>query len=977
MKRIYIPLLIALAVSSCQEENLQPSSPAIDPEMRFNLMAPGARTKASDAGFDKGDKIGIYVTDWVDDETPMPLQVSGNRANNLPLTFDGEAWTPTKTIYWGKGKSDVYAYYPYLDEVDDVNAQDFSVALDQNEKGDETALGGYEASDLLWAKAAGVAQAGGPVTLPMKHVMSKLTVKIVAGEDYVGELPEDATVLLHSTVTDARIDLETGAVVKNPYSGAKTIKMKKIGLRTSNEVQAVVYEAVVVPQMLETSVPLLEINSKSVSYLLEDLFNFRPGVAYTYTVTLNTSTTAIKVEIGCELEDWNDTGDDDDEEEGGDDEGDSGDEEDDSAYINLSSEGTANSYIVSEAGSYKFKAVQGNMDATVGNVKTVEVLWESFGTDQAPQVGDLIAEASFRNGYICFSTPESFVEGNAVIAAKNSAGKILWSWHIWLTDVPEVHVYNNKSGIMMDRNLGATTAEAGEVGSLGLMYQWGRKDPFLGSASVSEAIDAASTGTWTYSSSTDGMSMIDWFESNPMSLNYSYNSYSYNEMIKWTLNKSVTDPCPVGWRVPQSGENGIWTRADMVMTPLDYENYGMYLHAYYPDVVWYPASGYRSENGQLHNVGVNGYYSAILDEDKMGSMYYTRQYLGSDNMSSDLRAAPIRCYRDYEESFLPEVEVPEIVISSARSLSDWGTANSYVVSSAGTYSIAAVKGNSAESVGAADNALVVWESFGTDVKPVKGDLISAVKYENGRVYFRTADTFKEGNALIAVKDAKGKILWSWHIWMTDMPKAQVYYNNAGTMMDRNLGATSATPGDPDVMGLTYQWGRKDPFMGQLVDDQYKYAESTYLWPAEYNNYQTYDYSISHPTVKISYTPMYDTESGKFNEALWQSKKSIYDPCPSGWRVPDGGPDGIWAKAKGENAEQFFTNHGLNYSGVLGDDKTIFYPVSGDALTSIWSATYDNNDDSIYTFYYYPHGQSYAYWHSGSTSRNYVRCQKDK
>ena len=951
-------------------------------------MVPGARTKASDAGFDKGDKIGIYVTDWVDDKTPMPLQVSGNRANNLPLTFDGEAWTPAKTIYWGKGKSDVYAYYPYLDEVDDVNAQDFSVALDQNEKGDETALGGYEASDLLWAKAAGVAQAGGPVTLPMKHVMSKLTVKIVAGEDYVGELPEDATVLLHSTVTDARIDLETGAVVKNPYSGAKTIKMKKIGLRTSNEVQAVVYEAVVVPQMLETSVPLLEINSKSVSYLLEDPFNFRPGVAYTYTVTLNTSTTAIKVEIGCELEDWNDTGDDDDEEEGGDDEGDSGDEEDDSAYINLSSEGTANSYIVSEAGSYKFKAVQGNMDATVGNVKTVEVLWESFGTDQAPQVGDLIAEASFRNGYICFSTPESFVEGNAVIAAKNSAGKILWSWHIWLTDVPEVHVYNNKSGIMMDRNLGATTAEAGEVGSLGLMYQWGRKDPFLGSASVSEAINAASTGTWTYTSSTDGMNPMDWAETNPMSY------YNYDTGFTWSSKKSVSDPCPVGWRVPDGDKEGFWADADVVRTPFDYENYGMNLHAHYPDIAWYPAAGYRNERGELMATGSGGIYASMSAQGyshRLGfsgsGFSYTDSHVsignnwGSNGWNSGY-AASIRCYRDYEESFLPEVEVPEIVMSSARSLSDWGTANSYIVSSAGTYSIAAVKGNSAESVGAADNALVVWESFGTDVKPVKGDLISAVKYENGRVYFRTADTFKEGNALIAVKDAKGKILWSWHIWMTDMPKAQVYYNNAGTMMDRNLGATSATPGDPDVMGLTYQWGRKDPFMGQLVTDKYKYAESTYLWPAEESGSRnSIDEVIAYPTIaySVGHTDWLTYDNDRLDFSRWQSKKTIYDPCPSGWRVPDGGPNGIWAKAAGISDESNgCLNIDYNFSGVFGDDKMIYYFQQYDYGVSFLSCTPDEIYwHNVYSFGTNGYNQAYVISGSNLGSKNYVRCQKDK
>ena len=52
----------------------------------------------------------------------------------------------------------------------------------------------------------------------------------------------------------------------------------------------------------------------------------------------------------------------------------------------------------------------------------------------------------------------------------------------------------------MDRNLGATSAALGDVGALGLLYQWGRKDPFLGSLSITESEVAASTGTqlWIY-----------------------------------------------------------------------------------------------------------------------------------------------------------------------------------------------------------------------------------------------------------------------------------------------------------------------------------------------------------------------------------------------------------------------------------------------------------------------------------------------
>lgn len=64
---------------------------------------------------------------------------------------------------------------------------------------------------------------------------------------------------------------------------------------------------------------------------------------------------------------------------------------------------------------------------------------------------------------------------------------------------------------------------------------------------------------------------------------------------------------------------------------------------------------------------------------------------------------------------------------------------------------------------------MLWESFGTDESITKGELIQSIKYENGNLYFKTADTYREGNAVIAAKDANGTILWSWHIWLTDQP----------------------------------------------------------------------------------------------------------------------------------------------------------------------------------------------------------------
>ena len=56
---------------------------------------------------------------------------------------------------------------------------------------------------------------------------------------------------------------------------------------------------------------------------------------------------------------------------------------------------TANCYIVTEPGVYGFRAVKGNTSESVGTIASVEVLWESFGSDVAPKAGVLIENAVF------------------------------------------------------------------------------------------------------------------------------------------------------------------------------------------------------------------------------------------------------------------------------------------------------------------------------------------------------------------------------------------------------------------------------------------------------------------------------------------------------------------------------------------------------------------------------------------------------
>lgn len=279
----------------------------------------------------------------------------------------------------------------------------------------------------------------------------------------------------------------------------------------------------------------------------------------------------------------------------------------------------------------------------------------------------------------------------------------------------------------------------------------------------------------------------------------------------------------------------------------------------------------------------------------------------------------------------PEEEI------TVTDLSASGTANCYIISEAGTYKFTPNKGNSSESVGSISSVEVLWETFGTDVTPNVGDLVKNVKYAEGAISFDTPSAFKEGNAVIAAKDASGNILWSWHIWLTDQPKEQVYYNDAGTMMDRNLGATSATPGDVGALGLLYQWGRKDPFLGSSSVSTSTVAVSTGNWPAAVysNSYNgTIGYAVANPMTFIAYNSYNDdwyyTGTNTTDNTRWSvgSGKSVYDPCPSGWRVPD---YSVWSEIVDSSditSEYDSTNGGFNFSGFFGSASTIWYPASG-------------------------------------------------
>lgn len=288
MKKIFIlSAMAALVMSGCtkSDDEITPASN----QMQFAAEYPTTRATAS--AFEAGDAMGVYVSQY-DGEVAAPLQVSGNYANNVKSTFDGSKWVNSPAIYWADGKFDVFAYYPY-DTPASVDEYKFSVELDQSTPETADALSGYEASDFLWAKATSISKMDA-VPLTFKHRMSKVVINLIKGEEYEGDIPAEAVVRIHNTVPAAVIDLATGVVTKNGYESAKSITTKKVSDG--------VYTAIVVPQRLENKLPLVEVLSHGVSYLVESKFVFRSGTQHTINLTLNNNPDKVKIEIGGELE---------------------------------------------------------------------------------------------------------------------------------------------------------------------------------------------------------------------------------------------------------------------------------------------------------------------------------------------------------------------------------------------------------------------------------------------------------------------------------------------------------------------------------------------------------------------------------------------------------------------------------------------------------------------------------------------------
>lgn len=329
--------------------------------------------------------------------------------------------------------------------------------------------------------------------------------------------------------------------------------------------------------------------------------------------------------------------------------------------------------------------------------------------------------------------------------------------------------------------------------------------------------------------------------------------------------------------------------------------------------------------------------------------------------------------------------IPALPAASVLDADGAEPANCYIVPcTASTYSFS-VKSKQGFSYpntyNASYSAVVLWESLPYNNSVEVGSVIkNAMLCSDNRIYVETTGT--EGNAVVAIVNGEGTIIWSWHLWVTDYdPNGSAsdynYINLDGTeyyMMKRNLGAfynsaESINGYREEQVGLYYQFGRKDPFVG--VNNIYEASvnrETTNSgnW-AQVNcgGLVNKAYASSNPmtfikgtTASKSWLPSVGAVDG-----LWGTATKEQDPCPYGWRVAD---TEIWTAIK-EKADRTIDGSDVNFWGSAPDKRPISKTIH-DSGTYGGTYQFDGLTLPYCGFYYYNTGDSsWSIWQTYSYS----------
>ena len=280
-------VMTALLTGCLQEPDFEPvtADGALAIQLEGSILQEA--TKVNAAGFENGDALGLYAVNYTDaNQTPGTLLVEGNQADHVKYVFNESAWqwTPVRPVYYKDVNTnvDLYVFYPHA-EPDAVDAWNFEVQKDQSTARSQSALGGYEASDFLWAKAENVAPTEAKIKVQLQHKMAGAEVILQQGEGFAeGEFENlERYVLATGTTRKASINLSTGSVT--PVGGAQAT-----GIVMAPQVGGS-FRAIVVPQTVAAQTPLFSITLGGVPYSFKKdaEFTYEAGKISTFTIKVN------------------------------------------------------------------------------------------------------------------------------------------------------------------------------------------------------------------------------------------------------------------------------------------------------------------------------------------------------------------------------------------------------------------------------------------------------------------------------------------------------------------------------------------------------------------------------------------------------------------------------------------------------------------------------------------------------------------
>lgn len=346
--------------------------------------------------------------------------------------------------------------------------------------------------------------------------------------------------------------------------------------------------------------------------------------------------------------------------------------------------GAANCHIVKPGGILTIKAVKGN-STTALDFDNAALVWQ----DAIGLVSSVSGNGS--EGVVVVKIADG-KEGNAVVAARDG-DRVVWSWHVWVTDYdPEADIFEwqDANGVTykyMDRNLGAMSAQMFSKESIGLMYQWGRKDPFPGGDNVESSVQkriydingnqiymkTEERSTYNDNTSTNLQLAIehpDVFYHAPSSswpaVDWLTNKTSLQNNDLWggkTNAKTIYDPCPEGWWMPAAGSG--WGFRSEYKKAGKLNDDGKYDETYpwYQDydksigfryktkagkVYWFPLVGnIDPSKGTLQSVGGSALYNTRTDNSN--TVFYESMAWGNPASEAGLNrsyGAATRCIKE-------------------------------------------------------------------------------------------------------------------------------------------------------------------------------------------------------------------------------------------------------------------------------------------------------------------------------------------